>query len=226
MLKKQISKDWLDAFPELRPYSTNRFYKILGPIIIGIELVKLPRVEQYRPHFTVYSLCGNKIGNDLKSCMSGPMVLEQFFDNKGLQFSIPYKEHINYFPEAKKAARKQLLISTEGDISLEKAFNSLKEFSKKPPMGVSPSSYLQAMYFEALLKIALYCDAIEEIDSILNLIESRDWNSKHFKLFKTDVLSWRIEIGKMVNNKSNIVSIVGSNLESPKLSSLLKSKLI
>ncbi len=42
-LKVKVTKDWLQAFPELVAYGANRFYKISGPMIWGIDLIKLPR---------------------------------------------------------------------------------------------------------------------------------------------------------------------------------------
>ncbi|MFS4446119.1 hypothetical protein [Maribacter sp. 2307UL18-2] len=226
MSKKQISKDWLDAFPELRIYSANRFYKILGPTIIGLELTKLPRVEHYRPHFVIYSLCGNNAGNDLKSCMSGPILLRQFYNKKNLQFSIPYNDHSKYFQEVKAVVRDQAEICTEGNYPLGKAIQALKEYSKKPPMGVSPNSYLQAMFYEALLKITLYCDSLKEISTILDIIESRKWDAKHFKLFGTDIDSWLNNIVEISQNQSQIISIVNTNLKDLRLTKLLKSELV
>ena len=55
-IKKKISDDWGNAFPQLSKYTQNKYYKILGSLLIGIELIKLPRVEEYSPHFVIYSL--------------------------------------------------------------------------------------------------------------------------------------------------------------------------
>ena len=55
-IKKQVAEDWQNAFPQLVKYAQNKYYKILGSVIVGIELIKLPKAEDYRPHFVIYSL--------------------------------------------------------------------------------------------------------------------------------------------------------------------------
>ncbi len=49
--KKKVAAEWQSSFPELTQYAENKLYKLLGPLIIGIELIKLPRSPKYRPHF-------------------------------------------------------------------------------------------------------------------------------------------------------------------------------
>ena len=44
-LKQKINKEWLNAFPQLGSYTQNKFYKVLGTLIVGIELIKVPFME-------------------------------------------------------------------------------------------------------------------------------------------------------------------------------------
>ena len=98
-IKKKVAKDWQTAFPQLVKYAQNKYYKILGSVLVGIELVKPPLVDKYSPHFVIYSLWGNRAGNDLKTCLSGPIVLRAFYDKRGQEFFIPYLKHDTEFSE-------------------------------------------------------------------------------------------------------------------------------
>lgn len=91
-LKKRVSREWQNAFPQLTPYTDNKLYKVIGPVIVGIELINLPNKEEYRPHFVMYSLWGNRTGNNLKACLNFPILLKEFYTDKGIQYCIPYVE--------------------------------------------------------------------------------------------------------------------------------------
>src|SRR5688572_26669800 len=91
--KKNIKLDWLGAFPNLRAHSQNKFYKILGPTIIGIELINLPNQPAYRPHLVCYPLWKE----NLKACLDGSFMLMEFENHRRMQFSIPYLKHKDHF---------------------------------------------------------------------------------------------------------------------------------
>ena len=78
-IKKEIFKAWQNAFPQLTLYSQNNLYKKVGPIIIGIELIRLPRTEEYRPHFVMYPLWKK----DILTCLSIPIILKEYKNKKG-----------------------------------------------------------------------------------------------------------------------------------------------
>src|SRR5262245_31568333 len=99
-LKGKISQEWQSAFPELGTYAQGRIYKIVGPLIIGIDLIRLRGTDNYRPHYVIYSLWGGKMGNKLVNCLAGPEIMFQIRTKKNLQFSIPYGEFETRFEEA------------------------------------------------------------------------------------------------------------------------------
>jgi len=39
---KTVAKDWLAEFPDLTLYLPYKLYRITGPLIMGLELTKLP----------------------------------------------------------------------------------------------------------------------------------------------------------------------------------------
>ncbi len=77
-IKKKINRDWQDAFPQLSIYSQNKLYKIIGPLIIGLELIKSPFTDSYSPYFMMYSLWKS----DIKTNLDYPIILKYFKNKK------------------------------------------------------------------------------------------------------------------------------------------------
>jgi hypothetical protein len=70
-----VSKnDWLTEFPQLSAYAQNKLYKIAGPAVVGMEVLKISEMDEYRPHFVAYPLSKP----DEKSCMEEPLILQQY----------------------------------------------------------------------------------------------------------------------------------------------------
>ncbi len=224
-MKKKVTEDWQNAFPQLVKYAKNKYYKIVGPLIIGIELIKLPRVEEYRPHFVIYSLWGNKVGKDLKSCLSGPIMLKEFFNTKGLQFSIPYIKHSAEFSEVLKAVKKQLPFTLDGDVSLKQVFLALEKHSQTPPLSAAPNSYLQAILQEYKLEIALCIDAEKQAQDVLTQIKKINWDLNHFAMFDIDYEKWLKSIDDKVSNKNELLLQLDTNKKDNKLKKLQQSEL-
>ncbi len=224
-IKKQVSEDWQDAFPQLTKYTQNKYYKILGSVLTGIELIKLPRVDEYRPHFVVYSLWGNKAGNDLKACLSGPIVLKEFFNRKGLQFSIPYFKHSSEFSGMLKAVKKQLPFSMEGDVSLKTMFSTLDKHSKTPPLSAAPNSYLQAVLMEYKLEMAICSGSEKQMQDIFNQIKKRSWDLEHFKLCNVDYEEWLKNVEDKIINKEELILRLNTNKQDKKLEKLQQLEL-
>lgn len=224
-IKKKVIDDWLNAFPQLTLYTQDKLYRIVGSIIIGIELIKLPRTNEYRPHFVIYSLCGNKIGNDVKSCLAGPILLQEYYNKKDFQYDIPYENHNAFFSDALESIRKQTPLLFEDNISLKKLISVLDEYSKTPPLSAAPNSYLQAVLQEAKLRIALSLD-IREAQVILDQIKKRAWDVNNFKAFGIEVDKWLQELQKTISNREELLKQIEINKEDKKISKLKSSEII
>ncbi len=87
---RKIAELWLDNYVGLSKFKVDKLYCITGPLIIGLELTKLPRVEKYRPHFVCYSLYGLPIGKTARDCLSYPLLMTELFSKTGFQFSLTY----------------------------------------------------------------------------------------------------------------------------------------
>jgi len=51
-----VNVDWENAILQLTLYAKNKLYKRVGPLIAGLELIKLPMSDEYLPHFVIYPL--------------------------------------------------------------------------------------------------------------------------------------------------------------------------
>jgi hypothetical protein len=104
-IKKKIAADWQMAFPELTKFAQNKLYKIVGPLVTGIDLINIQLSDGYRPYFTIYPLWGNKLGNDVRACFEGLTINNGITDRKGLYLDVPYLKHTNLFAEAVECAK-------------------------------------------------------------------------------------------------------------------------
>src|SRR5690606_14982485 len=94
-IKKKVIGDWQNAFLELTAFAQNKLYKVVGATVIGLELIKLPRIEEYRPHFVIYPLWEK----DVKTNLDYPILLKEFENKKGFQYDIPYEKHRMFFDD-------------------------------------------------------------------------------------------------------------------------------
>lgn len=224
-IKKQVAEDWQSAFPQLVKYAQNKYYKILGSVVVGIELINLPKAEGYRPHFVIYPLWGNNSGKDLKACLSAPIVLKEFFNRKGLQFSIPFLKHSSNFPEALKAVKNQLPFSMVGDVSLEKVLSAMDEYSKTPPLSAAPNSYLQASLMESKLEMVICSGNEKLVQGIFSQIKRRSWDIDHFALWGIKYEDWLKNVENKITNKNELLSRLETNKQDKKLEKLQRSEL-
>jgi hypothetical protein len=219
-IKKKITEDWLNAFPQLSVYSQNKLYKTIGPLIIGLELIKSPFTDSYSPYFMMYSLWKR----DIKINLDYPIVLKYFKNKKGFQFEIPYEQHSIFFEEVLDSIHKQLPISFDEGISLDKILSVLDGFSKIPPLSAAPNSYLQAVLYEAKLKISLYTSS-DDANLILDEIQNKDWDTNHFKACGKDVSNWILGLHECVTSRGRFLKQIELNKQDKKISKLLTSEL-
>jgi hypothetical protein len=223
--KKRINDDWKNAFPQLSIFSPNKFYKVVGPIILGLELVKLPRTDEYRPHFVLYSLWGNKIGDDLKACLAGPILLKEYYNKKNFQFSIPYSKHDIYFDEALLCVQTQTPILLDETISLKKLLYLIDEHSKTQPLSFNPHTYLQGALQEAKLGIALY-KSITDAQHVMSQISKTRWDADHFKTCNVDLNEWLNGLQEKINHRDKFLKQISVNKHDKKIQNLNQFEII
>ena len=220
-VKKKVIKDWQNAFPQLTIYSQNKLYKIVGPCIIGIELIKSPFTDTYSPYFVIYPLWKNGI----KASMDYPILLKNFKNKYDLQYDIPYEKHSLFFDDVTESIKRQTLLSFEGNISLKKIVTTMDDSSKIPPLSAAPNSYLQATLQEAKLKIALFI-SITEAQNVLQQINKRNWDKKSFDMWKIDLNEWLQSLQEVISNRDEFLKQIELNKQDKKIAKLQSSELI
>jgi hypothetical protein len=218
-IKKKIATDWVNAFPDLSIFAQNKLYKTIGPIVSGIELINLPRSDDYRPHFVIYSLWQRT----LSECLESPIVLIEFKNNKGLQFRIPYSNQDSYFEEARECVKKQLPISFQKNLSISELLSFLYEYSKK-------HNSLHYLWDAELRKFVLYASLYtankEIMDVVYNDIKVTKWHLEHFETCGVNYNSWMQEIENTLSNRDQFMAQIAANKEDKKMKKLQHSELL
>ncbi len=164
-------KQWLNEYEGLTKFKNDKLYCITGPFVLGIELVKLPRVQKYRPHFVIYSLYGLPSGTTLKECMSYPVIMFELFNTRNLQFSLNFEEEIT---EVKDSLNNFLTFRIGENISFECFLNWLDEAIDNPNL---KSRIRLPEIWEVRYNLALYFSnkiadqVLEEINSSIEKLD-------------------------------------------------------
>jgi len=176
-IKKKVTEDWLNSFTQLSACTQNKLYKLTGCLIVGVEMVNIPNIEGYKPHFVMYPLWKE----NAKECLNVPLLYRCIENGKGLQFGIPYLKHNALISEAIECFKKQIPISLNSNINL----NLLFEFvdSLFSDILIKTNSAEQAKLFELKFYTALYTGNQAQVQNVLNQIQqaSKDWNMRMFE---------------------------------------------
>jgi hypothetical protein len=222
---RQINKDWKDKFPKLKKIGSNQIFEIIGPLLVGIELVKSKFGKEYEPHIMICSLFGSdvsncRVGNDLKSCLDSPEIYFGLSNSKGGQFKIDYRNHKELLDNAIIEMQRQHL-PLEKDISINDLF---KFFDKKTSQCKSSGELAQYLEFQYL--VALFLDNESSKNDIIREIERQKplWNMEHFELWLGSYDKW---FDNLKNKKPNdVVKSFNNVLKNDKLEKLTIFKLI
>jgi hypothetical protein len=219
-IKKRVTEEWLSSVPQLSAFAQHKLYRIVGCAIIGIELVKLPKVEDYRPHFVLYPLWKS----DLKNCLDSPIILMEISNKKGLQFSIPYLKHNSYFNEAIECSKKQIPILWSENIALKSLFDLVD--SRFNDILIKSNSAQQAKLFELKFYTALYTGSQFQIQNILNQIQqaSKNWNMQMFEVWYGKFDTWLKGLQEKVNSREKILKQIEANKQDKKILQLKSSE--
>lgn len=220
-IKKKVAQDWLSSFSQLSAFAQNKLYKVIGCCITGIELIKLPYSEEYRPHFVIYPLWKT----DVKKCLDAPSLMKQLYNRKGLQFNIPYEKHDFYLNEAIDCFKKQITVSLNGDVSL----NSLLAFvdSLFGDMLIKTNSAQQAKLFELKIHSALYVGNQVQIQNVLNQIQHarKSWNMQMFESWYGKYDLWVQGLLEKVKSHAEFLNQIETNKQDKKIATLQSSEL-
>lgn len=220
-VKKKVTEEWLSAFPQLSAFAQNKLYKIVGCCILGIELIKLPHSDEYRPHFVVYPLWKS----DLKKCLDAPSIYFAIKNNRGLQFDIPYLKQGSYFNEAIECLRKQIPILPNESVTLKSLFELVD--NRFNDMLVKTNSAEQAKLFELKFYTALYTGNQTQIQDIITQIQqvSKSWNIQMFELWYGKFELWLQSLQEKASSREEFLKQVEANKQDKKILKLKSSEI-
>lgn len=217
-VKKQITSSWLSQFPELTAYSQIKLYKVLGPMIIGIELLTVPRSEDYRPHFVIYPLW--KV--DETKCLEMPMISTEIVRKNGRQFDIPYMDHSKWEIEVFESTSEQI-IPFDQDISI----SYLMKYAELALQKGFRVPIAEANNYELRLFSAVYASDWPLTESVLDELFQlgNNWNPAGFNFKFGSFENWFKSLEEKVRSRNLFMNQISKNLESVKLSKLKRSDL-
>jgi hypothetical protein len=221
-IKNNIAKDWIIEFPQLVAYTNNKLYKVVGPVVTGIEILRLPGVEpKFRPMFVCYPLWRG----DIKVCLDGPLILQEFYDKRGFQLNISYLKYKDFITDAIVYAKQQIAIPLNGDVKSSDFFKMISLRFKDSVPKFSPPAQLQL--FELMYYTALYVNDTERIEEILTKIQSfkPKWPTQLFESKYGSYEGWLKGLHEQSENRDKFLCQIQKNLSDKKLSKLSFSNL-
>jgi len=159
VFKAALQNDWLNAFPELSAFSKDKLYKLVGPLIIGIELIKMRSGEDYRLHFVVYSLWG---------------------------VSWAYVKHQVYFGDMIESVKHELPVSLEGNLDLNsiiKIFNLTMIKNHR-----LDSDHFKAFYIDVETWLVELSEKVKNPQSFIHQVQINKEDRKISKLKSSEIL--------------------------------------
>lgn len=221
-IKKNIKEDWLDSFPDLYPFTLNKYYKIVGCCVMGIELVNVPNTGEYRPHFVMYPLWKANV----KECLDAPYFYISLVDDKGLQFSVPYMKHEQYFKKSLENVKTQMPLLLTGDVNLNSLFQYVDSWFEN--IMIQASLISQTRICELEFYTALYIGNQNDTQDVLDVIRERSkkWNMTVFDIWNKNFDLWFENLKNMINQKDDYLQRIKFNQNDKKISSLKRFEIV
>ena len=116
-----IVKDWTRCFPEFGRYGSKQLLRILGPVAIGVELLKISPTT-YRPEAILLNLVDDPRVKPL------PMVYQFLKGKNQVQIQVPFEKHNSLIGRVSGIMREQASIIVEPLPSLSDIMNWIIRF--------------------------------------------------------------------------------------------------
>lgn len=221
-LKKQVTSQWLEAFPILKPFTQAKLYKVVGPFLLGIDIVALSD-NKYRPHFSLHSLYEGTV----VECLKSPRLFFHFVNDKKLQFDIPYTDSGEQHKMA-VAVIKNSLRAILADMVKWKDLMMIIDDKEGRYHDYNEHSGLKATLLELKFHAALYLDDAELVNEVFTQIDkdSKTWNMEHFGWLHKDMGTWLKRLHERVNNRAAFMKNLEENNNDPKIKKLIFSPIV
>lgn len=222
VLQKKMMNDWRSEFSEFKLYSPVKLFKVVGPLIMGIEMQTLLGNDEYRPHLTCYGLWGGGLRESLKY----PAIYVEHRNRKGLQFDIKYSIHAagSGMPELCDLLRQQVSVPFEGDITIGQLHAELDKYIVT--YRISYPIIMDAMGMK--VRTALYIgDAKMAKELFEGLVDdTKDWYHPYDEYFPERRREWLQELKNTIEHRDDFISTIENNLLYAKIRRLNRVALV
>lgn len=222
-LNSRICSDWLERFPELGKYHQNKFFKVVGPLVAGIELIDVPMMEQYRPFFFIYPMWES----DVKACFDFSPIYFEFSDERKSDLNIPYRRHQDLFSMASVCVREQLPWPLDRDGHLSEVLRFAEQYLKTP-RALHSGVRGQVIIRKLAVLLAAWMNDAHAVSIGLDVIrqEQKKWDRDQFILWFGDFDSWHASLLDQVSRREDLLRSVRLNLQDAKIRQLPYSALL
>jgi hypothetical protein len=202
MSKTKVANYWIENFVGLSKFTTIKLYSIIGPFVCGIEIIALPRIKKYRPHFVLYPLYRTTI----KECLLYPDLMFPIENvigpGKHNQYNLEYETESESAKSAVIDARKQIGLEFNSEVRLIQVNNL---FDKQISKGVRVSSLLEAKY---MLNLVIGENCAKEVFEEINQSQENLVKGKSIK-FQTNFIDLLSNLKKI--NREELLRNVDKN---------------
>ncbi len=151
--------------------------------------------------------------------MSGPLVLNQLNDGRGLQFDIKINEDETKFEHAATCMKKDNPILLETNIHVNQLKKLVDHYSDTSPFQFRENSFAKAFFQASKVKLALYINTAEAVVEFQK-IKTVDWDAENFKMFNKEVDTWLEDLQHIVENREAFLKVIDINKSHPKIQKL------
>lgn len=216
MNKRQLSKIVCDTF-NLGCITSSIFCCWVDCILMGMNLVKIPRRSGYKLIFSIYPLWRQS----LKSCLDYPLFLQPIINDKNMDYILPEDMTESDIGDALHLYQSQIPYSHSADVSFIELMQFLKSCISHH-VGVKSNFVLQMKIYELLYGIALYRDDKETANDICKVISNNiiQWDDQIFQYWYGDKAEYLMRIMDFDSSRINLMDNVSVNLAEPKVQKL------
>ena len=201
--------EWQETFYGLYPVSKNKLYKIVGPFILGIELIKIPGIKAYKPYFDIYPLYDTAV----KNCLNRSLFLIEFRNDRDRPFEIRYDDKFGQMQLAQESVKNTLTFNLNEPFVAYGSFIELIDYYLyKYDHGMFKShSGNRANMLEIKFYASLY--AFKNPETILKEIagDQKSWDMVTFNNWHGDYETWLNNLQENLNQPALFFNVINKN---------------
>lgn len=211
--KAKVYNYWLHEFPELKAVNKNKFGRVIGPVVVSIELLASNFSSVYSPYIVINTLWEE----DIKKCLYIDVIMDTIRGTHPLKYDIDDSE----LPEAITHSRVELQKLLCSIVCTENLYKLIDNMTL-------PNSILHIFFsYELKLYLALCINNISIINLLLEEIRSKDWKVEYIEnVIQKSIGEWIDNWQDIIANREVFMEKVNKNRIDKRLKNLEFSELV